>query len=69
VFAGKGRVTLPCYAFKFFGSPPVNTKCYIEGPCNVPIALLTFCEHTSDRSHCLIEYLRLLNYSLGLVLG
>jgi len=65
----QGRVTLPSYSYDRFRSPPVNIKYSLGGLCNVPINSLTLCELTPERLLRLIEYLRLLNYSLSLVLG
>ena len=60
---------MPSYAFNRSGSPPVDHRSRLGGPCNISIILLTLWECSPERLPCLVEYPRLLNYSLGLILG
>jgi len=49
---------LPSYAFNRPGSPPGDHRSRLEGPCNIPIILLTLCECAPERLPCLVEYLK-----------
>jgi len=49
---------LPSYAFNRSGSPPVDHRSRLGGPCNIPINLLTLYECLPERLPCLVEYLK-----------
>ena len=49
---------MPSYAFNRSGSPPVDHRSRLGGPCNIPLILLTLCECSPKRLPCLVEYLK-----------
>jgi len=49
---------LPSYAFNPSGSPPVDHRSRLGGPCNIPINRLTSYECFPERLPCLVKYLK-----------